>query len=1684
MTAAPAWFAAWLALVVAAIVLAARATARARAKPDDVVARGPFVAVAALAAAIVALAPWVWGGAAASESRDDRLRAGARVELALRGATVTIPEAAHAHGKPDAELGLVIGHGPLADVRVPGTGDAVVAHVVRDARGLVVRDACAPAGAAVLLPVGATLHAGACTATPLALRAVAPDRITVVPAGAAPRALASAGDALRIGRADDPVPALATWAVPAPSVEVIAVPADPTDCAAWPHARAVPGGCEVDAGALSFTAIPLVPDADAVLARATRAALAAGLPIVLACVVLACLARSRRRAPDLARVLRVAAIGGALAALACWRLVWAYRIDMLRDLAPAGARVADNELAAALIGATIAALCARRAAVAVAAWAAWLAACWLALGLGPAELTTARAAMLPLSLAAALAPFAPALARRLPRPPPDAVLLAIAAAAIAARALAPRGVLGKLSLAYALVVVGHLALRAAIARGSLVRRARMVGALAVAAAAVARYDTGVTVAIAGVGLAVAMLVAGYDAIYDDSNADKIGILEREHARLLVVHGASAIALAIAAAIAAAVAGDAAWRSSASDVACQAPLVAAALFAIAGGLARAHRRAWLPHALAALAALLVWTARADVVERATAGHSTASDRVAAVIEPGYALLRDGQHFAANASAWREAALPAADASAWSGEGLLGARFVDPGVVKSIDNDYLPVLVARDAGVGGIAQTMALLLALVAALCAFASAGLAHASSAHRSRWLVAIVIGALAVYQPMASLGVLPLTGISWPGLGIDSPSDLWLFVAAIAWCGFGFATGGERRIDDERVRATRRVVRARGVALAALAATACAGGVVAARSAATALDRVPADDARIAAALRYADGLACPWPARAGALDDVVPSELGGAPTDAGTTRFDRELRDAWAADRPALVAALAGTCRGDAGRWRLAATADGGCVAGFRTGGPELRLSLARDGQAWRASCSMVRDDVVAQALGTRAAADHGPRVRVVGEALGAEAADAGELVAGGRVVRLRAGAPAGELAGAPVGLSRAGSLALSATVRVDATASGLVLHGDAELFFAARPDSGDEPARWRRAQHGPDVPLDRVALVVAGPADHRVIAQVRPARAWPGGPPVADVLLADDAGRGHRTYPLGAALPELGWVNPYDVARSRGLDGWIHDALHVPAATVTGCSSATPSIARDRVCTPSPLDGVLECRVALQPELAAAVAALADRLAATPAPLTGNDSLPTRVGVVVLRGDTGEILAQTSLVPGRAPLAYAPRDADAEAALVALVDDHGDSDRLRAEWNLPIAVGSTFKPIVARAAELAFPSELATLTLTSAGHADGCHAHRGTSVDPMLGHCPPATLADDPTTADVHDYLEHSLNWYQAALGLVGLGLPAGKLARGSDPITLPELVATDLQSWPTSAPLQVADAGGPIVDGHGLVVAGARRTPLWTRIEQILGRPLCTLGDRASCERAADRADTCSARALPIDAPSRDLRALVSLGPDRLDVYPDDRPGQQRVPVREYFQLLRGSGVHPVGSLAQLADAFDRVVYDPAGRGVAASWFPAPAVGTVPAWSCAHAEPHAAAVLGAGGGLCAVVQAGGTAHPPFVALLADPRVVIYAAKTGTTDSLAEIARRPASCRAWNDAHAHAQQLACGKRPPNDSLFVIAFGVVTPTGVVPITLALQLQRGGNGAAARAAPAFVDAIATYFATH
>ncbi|HEU0031863.1 MAG TPA: hypothetical protein VFQ53_14615 [Kofleriaceae bacterium] len=1778
------WFAGLLGLVVAAAV----ASGRGRATPNDVAGRG-VIATAALAyVVLVASAVWRWGGGAAREGRIERMREGASVAVEV---SARVP----------LERATTIGHGAKASLHVPGTGADELAQITVDGAGVATVKASAPSAVVAAVRtgevpeavakargctpdrVGYTLPRGAavvvieCDATtPVRAIIVRRDRVrdelVVTPLAwkgrfVVERRMLRAGDAVRLGGIDDAIPALVTWDVvgPAETAAMLAIPIEPSDCTAWspePGASLViDHGCQVTAGAYVVTAVPFIPDADAVIARGAWAAFAIGAPPLLLLGALVLAPRRGRRARAVGRALRTCVLGVGLVALAGWRLLWAYRIDVMRE---GGTRVADNLLAVVAIGATLAGLAVlaldalegrslvRRLATAMIAWAAWLAVGAYLLDLTP-RATPTTAGVLGLSLVAALVPLWRDLtgwiARRLT---PELVLVAIASAAVVARMAHTRGALEKLGLAYATVLAGHAALRTLlVAETSWLRRAWLAGSLAAAAGSLAMFDAGVTLAIVGVGLALAMIVAGHDALYDASHAGKIGLLEREHARLLVVHGAATIALALAVATCAVRATDRGLLAYGVLGVLHAPLVAAGLFGLAAIVARSHRRSWAPWLAAALAALAVWGMRDALIERVTAGDGVASRRVSAVVEPGYALLRDDRAFVANASAWREAALaPTSEASRWDGQGYFGARIRDPGVVHSIDNDYLPVLVAREQGIAGLLQGVTLLLVIAVGAGAIASVRLRHASREHRARWLVCGVAGALALYQPLAALGVLPLTGISWPGLGIDSPGDLWLFVIGAAWA----LLGGDGATDDERVRQTPRLARARRIAIAAFAIAGLAAMIVVARAGACALARATDDDARVSAALRYAATIGCPAPERAGdELDAALPVLCGGTPTDDATTRFDAELRIRWNAERTQLVRALAPPrqkaaaiaspadrrrwanddppadrrtrkrkaaprttepdvpiapidearirelfalsaepaadaepapppmrCPDRAGSWRLVRDGDA-CIATLSVGWPQIRVTLRPDGTAIRATATVELPDGAVSSLRV-ASRPPRPRVRVVSVPIGIAADDVGELALGARIIRLRAGAPALDVAALAPGVHVAGKLVLASdvTLEVRATPRGVVLHGPAELFVA---DAGEAPA-WRRTMHAAEVVLDRITLVAAGPPNRRAIALFRPPRAWAGSPAVVDSLLADTAGdREHRIYPHGPALPELGWVNPFSIERSLGLDGWVHAALAEPGKSPVACGTLTPpTIARESICSPSPLDGVTECRVTLQPQLALSLRALGESVLANPERYTGRTTAPVRVGYVVLRGDTGELLAQGNLAQGRPALAYAPTTADAEARLVALRDQKGETYAERVEWNLPIAVGSTFKPIVARAAEQAFPREAAALNLSAGGHADGCKARRGKSIDPIMGHCPPTSVEGNPTTADLHDFLQRSPNWYMAALGLLGLGLPDAQLAVKDQRVTFQDVVASDLASWPADAPLTIDDASGIVLGKRSVSIDGMRRSALWKRIEALLGRPVCTLGNRTRCERAATRADLCAARGLPIASPSSDLKNLVALGPDALDPYPDDRPAQTSIPIREYFQLLRGSGVHPIGSLAQITDAFGRVIYDSKSDApkLAASWFPAPKTGTLPDWSCANATGHAPAVLGADGGLCGVVQPNGTAHAPLAELLADPNLVIYGAKTGTIDSLADIARSAKACRAWNASHVAAAQLECGKAPLDDSLFVIAFGVVTPRGTIPITLGIQLQRAGKSAASKAAPVYMRAIASY----
>ncbi len=1637
-----------------------------------------------------------------------------------------------------------------------------------------------------------------------------------------PRLLTTAGALVYLDGNEAALPGVRTWSAGprGGGSWLLPIPADPRRCDAYRTAAPMlaeddHGACRLhlptsaDAPGLILRATPRSPDAAGVWRRGALAAALLCLPAGLLLLALSGVRGSRRRADLVAPALRLAVLSAALAALVLWRLLWAYRVDALLDEVRAGWRVLDNQLAASWLGAALAGLATRlpleralrsrrrlgSVLVATAPFAAWLG--YLTAGLAAATLAApsplSRVLERPLvSAALALASAAlvalPGVTTKLANQAAKlrghgstgaviaGTLLAIAVAALAGRAWAPHFVLGKLALAYGAALVGAAAVAGALepARPPW-QRLGLLGATALACGALLAYDTGATLAVTGVGLTLALALAGHDALYRDSAAPRLGVLERDHAQVVLAY-AVATAIGAAAIIAWGLAVSDHWLvRHTAELVLHVPLVLAASFTLGALLARRHRQPAAVWLCAAAAALALWGYRAPAVARVMSGDSVSAHRVSAVLEPGYALLRDQRQFLSQTSAWRAATLPASAAAGearddgdedralapearWRGQGLAGARIADPGVRRSLDNDYLAVLIARELGVAGLVQTASLLLLLLLGAGALTSVRLPHASAGARARLLVVATAGLLVLYQPLAALGILPLTGISWPGMGLDSPADLWLFALALCWLAAPAidtrrATSLDGPTADERVRTAPRLRQARGAAGVALAACCIAGIAMVARAGDGALARGEAQrglagfgDARLDRAIAYARGLRC---------DSALATlgELRGEPGDLGTARFHLEASARVRAERAALLARwqLPGAsepCAGRAGAWHLSEAepaAEPGaptCRATLELGWPQL---VVERGATSELRCSIhLPGDAIAQ-LAARPAAPAPPRVRVVSKAMGDAALDVGEVLLGGAVIRLRRGAPelAADRLPASAGLLLAGRLALGDGAALELTAESVVLRGSARLY-RAEPGPGAAP-RWRAIAAGDAI--EGLTLIAAG----ETVALVRPRTAWTSvaelakpaaeaaakrtaepakptvnrtAPPPAkpltepatssadrtttvDPLLADElvtaGGARRRTYPHGAALPQLGWLSPYSLDRSLGLDGWIYAATNKggpPPAASCG-TLAPPPIDRASVCRNSALDGVLECRVSLQPELSARLdGVLARVLAATATP-------PLRAQLVLLRGDTGELLVQRDLAQGRPPSAYAPRTAADERALVRLREDRdpqtgepgqpGESAAERADWNQPIAVGSVLKPVLARAAELAFPQLAPTLVLGFSGGGAQCKGRRS-AFAALAGHCPPTSVAGEPTVADLHDFLARSPNWYQMALGTLGLGLTSGSWASGDAAIALPELLASDLAQWPSTEPLTLRDEAGVILGKRSVSIEGLRRAPLWQAVERVLGRPLCTAGDARRCAAASSRRDVCALRALPLASPSADLRHLVALGPDRYDLYPQGRTNQTYVPTREYLQWLRGGGLHPTGSLSQLTDTFARIVYEPeqssatAPAQLAATWFPSPPVGASPPWRCQkRAAGRTATVRGADGGLCAVLAEGGTAHRALAALFEDPRVALHGGKTGTTDSLAQVARKRESCEAWNRRHtlpdrpatAAAQPgwLGCGKPAPDDSLLVLAFSVVTPEETVPLTLGIALQRSGKGAAARLAPELVAIIADYF---
>ncbi|MBT8495222.1 MAG: hypothetical protein KJO07_19405, partial [Deltaproteobacteria bacterium] len=514
--------------------------------------------------------------------------------------------------------------------------------------------------------------------------------------------------------------------------------------------------------------------------------------------------------------------------------------------------------------------------------------------------------------------------------------------------------------------------------------------------------------------------------------------------------------------------------------------------------------------------------------------------------------------------------------------------------------------------------------------------------------------------------------------------------------------------------------------------------------------------------------------------------------------------------------------------------------------------------------------------------------------------------------------------------------------------------------------------------------------------------------------------------------------------------------------------------------------VCSQSPLDGVLECRVAVQPELSVRLGHLLELVSLVPGQFVGDKRARPAISssLAVLRGDTGEILAQAHFVAGREATAYAPATPSLEKYLIDVREDRDPrtGKRLPAEesgaekvgWNRPIAIGSVLKPLVARAAERVDRDWLANLRMSTELRMKTCK----NGVHPVLGYCPrTASVWNSPmAAADSTDFLGKSLNWFQAGLGILATGL-GGEIS-----VDTSELVQVGGKT--TSDEVWTAVGGREVLGSQGIDLEALSRAPMWRELEALVGRSRCDLASKKECARKQTRRDICAARALPIEVPSRDLRHLVALGPGSFDFLPEGRYRGGRVPVVEYLEFLRGSGAHPLGSLLQVADAYARVFFAPiAGRPkLAASWFPAEPTGTLPA-SCSS-SPASPTLRG----MCRALAAGGTATV-LGTRLRELGVVAFGAKTGTIDSLGDIAESPAACKRFNLNHTVPGQkeqpyhLECGKRSSSisDSLLVVGFGVKTEGKLVPVVLALRFQAvGGSGFAAKVADLFAAEIVRY----
>lgn len=704
--------------------------------------------------------------------------------------------------------------------------------------------------------------------------------------------------------------------------------------------------------------------------------------------------------------------------------------------------------------------------------------------------------------------------------------------------------------------------------------------------------------------------------------------------------------------------------------------------------------------------------------------------------------------------------------------------------------------------------------------------------------------------------------------------------------------------------------------------------------------------------------------------------------------------------------------------------------------------------------------------------------------------------------------------------------------------------------------------PSPWSQHALGPERhSLSDMAIIISGARGKRSSAATPTRYAWlyrPRDGDHVDPLLADDVvnygGRRKRHYVYGGFLPELGWTNPFAAHKSLGLEGWLREAASRYERDTRRLSSAydefmteycphlddpTPASLTEHerrfshVCRESGLDDVLECRVSVQPELQMTMRHLLELASQRPQQVAPSSKrqTPWRAALTssfaLIRADTSEIVAHAHYVPGRESSAYAPHTDKLERYLIAALEDRdprtwakqpgqGAIGAEKLGWTEPVPVASTLKPLVGRAVEHTDNSYSRALRLSFKPRANNCA--NGTRRA-FLGHCPPSNSLwlSHTRPMNMRGFIGYSLNWYQAGLGFLGPALGGGtvRIGDGTPKVmgTRPEGIqgaSWNLAAYDLDQPISIASNGRTVIAGRRrfLDLDALRSTPMWRAFEAVVGRPLCSADTHDQCRRRWLYRDVCAARALPIDRPSRRLRSLVSLGSGALDMSfigaRDDRP--ERLPpsgqeLSEYFQFLRGSGKYRFGSALQLADAYTRLLYEPAPisptddtadiryRG-AASWFPLPARSPTnelptPCSSTSSAESTVQS------GLCMTLTEG-TARRLFTRYARDRDIVFYGAKTGTMDSLDDIAENPRACRRYNQnrtlsgATEQPFQLACDtKNAANDSLLVIGFGVRDgdSDAFIPMTLALFFQRSGDGFAVHIANEFIELVRSYF-TH